>query len=59
VVGREEDGLGGTRGGDCFLRVHPGIFGHFVPGEPLRTGSLMVLSTAEKCLIFYPLCDIM
>jgi hypothetical protein len=47
VMGPEEDGHGGTRSGDRFLGVHPGIFGHFVPGEPLYAGCLMVLSTAE------------
>ena len=46
-MGLEEDGHGGTSGGDCFLSVHPGIFGYFVPGEPLHAGCLMVLSTVE------------
>jgi hypothetical protein len=47
VVGPEEDGHGGTRSGDGFLGMHPGIFSYFVPGEPLHAGCLMVLSTAE------------
>jgi len=47
VVGPEENGHGGTGGDDRFLSVHPGIFGCFVPGEPLHAGCLMVLSTAE------------
>jgi hypothetical protein len=47
VVGPEEDGHGGTGGGDRFLSVHPSIFGCFVPGEPLYAGCLMVPSTAE------------
>jgi hypothetical protein len=47
MVGPKEDGHGGTRGGDGFLCMHPGVFGYFVPGEPLHAGCLMVLSTAE------------
>ena len=47
VVSPEEDGHGRTSGGDCFLGMHPSIFGHFVPGKPLHAGCLMVLSTAE------------
>jgi hypothetical protein len=47
VVGLEENGHGGTRSGDGFLSVHPAIFGYFVPREPLYTGCLRTLSTAE------------
>ena len=47
VMSPEEDGHGGTRSGDGFLRMQPGVFGHLVPGEPVHAGCLMVLSTAE------------
>jgi hypothetical protein len=47
VMGLKEDGHGGASGGDCFLSVHPGIFGYFVPEEPLYAGCPRVLTTAE------------